>query len=157
MQAVYPKSVYELDITGDSGFYRGAACAPQAVPLPSRAGLRQFFRAAAALVKQHGFLIAGGPGHGNRLGEIPAHLVRCMGVGREHQGNACRASQLQKPWVRIALGAGFVPTGCVQFNHAARGRHRIDHRFVIPVQISRRYKPEFFHQVRVAQNIEQST
>ena len=58
MQAVYPKSVYELDITGDSGFYRGAACAPQAVPLPSRAGLRQFFRAAAALVKQHGFLIA---------------------------------------------------------------------------------------------------
>lgn len=119
--------------------------------------LDQRLGAALAFFEKDGFTIAGGFGEGDGLGEVTGDFVRRMGVGGNDEADAGGAREFEKARGRIGGGAGLVPASGIELDDAASRGDDVDDRLVEPIEIAGRDVGEFFHEIRVAEDVENAT
>lgn len=79
-----------------------------------------------------------------------------MGIGVDHDGHPGLERQFQKRPARILRSSTIAQPGGIDFHHGAGPRKRLNGRFVESPEVAGRHMAEFFHQIRMSDEVEKS-
>ncbi len=92
----------------------------------------------------------------NGLGKIHSHFLRRVGVGAERDGHACLKRELEDFAARIDFLAILPQAGGVEFNGATVLFRGVQKLLVKRRAVRRRWVPEFFRQIGMADDFEET-